>query len=71
MLPMENAVRIAAGVFLSLAVVVAVLGGWWFWDCYNPPIYAPIVKCVAILVVTIFWVLVFGAIGVVLSQVQR
>ena len=71
MLQMDNAVQIAAGVCFTLAIAVGIAGGWWFWDCYEPVIYAPILKCVAILLVTIFWVLVLGAIGVGLSQVRR
>ena len=66
-----NVVAIVAGVFIVLAVVVGSVGLWQFYECYTPAIYAPLWKCLAILLVTIFWVVVFGGIGVVLSQVQR
>ena len=74
MLQMDNRVQIAAGVFITLAIVVGVLGGWFAYDCGNDSIYSvwvPKIQCVAILLGTIFGVLVLGGIGVVLSQVQR
>ena len=71
---MDNAVQIAAGICFTLAVVVAVVGGWFTYECgygnSTVSVWVPHGQCVAILLATIFWVLVTVGIGVVLSRVQ-
>ena len=73
-LKIADVVPIVAVIFIVLAFTVGVAGVWYVYDCGMESIlsvWVPRMKCVAILLVTIFWVVVFGGIGVVLSQVQR
>ena len=68
---MENPFRFAAGVLIVLAVVLFAVAVWRFWACYNPAIYAPILKCLGVLLGWLILAVIAGAGGVLLGQVSK
>ena len=69
-----DVIPIVAAAFIVAAIAIGAVGGWFVYQCGNESTYSavwvPQMTCLGILLGTIIGVVVFGGIGVALSQVQ-